>query len=67
MSISALRVHPILVDQFLAVQVVDAYLQGVKTKIELNELPMFLIKDDNMTCFGNRVCVPEDQKLKRKY
>ena len=65
-QLANLQVVPTLIDEIKAAQEKDSNLHKIRATVEAGTEAKFKIHDDGSLRFENRVCVPNDEELKRK-
>ena len=66
LQLANLRVVPTLIDEIKAAQEKDSNLQKIRAVVEAGVEHKFKVHKDGSLRFDNRVCVPNDEELKRK-
>ncbi|XVE79221.1 hypothetical protein DITRI_Ditri14bG0040300 [Diplodiscus trichospermus] len=61
-----LLVQPNLIQRIQEAQLQDARIQAIKGEVESGLKPDFRIRDDGSLRFGDRICVPDSDELKRE-
>ena len=59
------RSKPILIDRIEEAQKSDVSLMKIVEEVKKGDKVDFVIRDDGILLFGNRLCIPNDQNLKR--
>ena len=64
--LATLTLKPILIDPTEEAQKFDLSLMNIVDEVKKGEKADFILQDNVILLFGNRLCIPNDQSLKRE-